>query len=480
MNGLDLIVLSPLIIIAATSVVSLLTIAFHRSHRVAFSITLIGNILALGVLPFTTANIPRQITPLIIIDAYAVFFIGLLLCGTIAVVLLTYTYLRTRPGRHEELYVLLVTASLGSAVLAAGSHFATLFLGLELLTVSLYVLIAYVRTDENTLEAGIKYLILAALSSAFLLFGMALLYSDSGTMQLDEIASLLKREGHAQNFTFLIGLALVFVGAGFKLAVVPFHMWTPDIYQGAPAPIGAFVATVSKGGMFALLLRYFAWADFAEYSVLFVLLVFVAVASMIVGNLLALLQNNVKRLLGYSSIAHFGYLLVALLAGGQHAGTAACVYLTAYFVTMIAAFGIISVLRKEEGEMQFLDSFRGLFWTHPWLAGIFTAVMFSLAGIPLTGGFVGKFYVVTAGIGSALWFLIMVLIATSVVGLYYYLRVVVTMAMDSKAKNDLTAVPTVSLAAGITLGLLTVLLVWIGIYPAPLIRIIQIAVSSIG
>jgi NADH-quinone oxidoreductase subunit N len=474
MSSGDLVALAPLIVVAAASIAILLAIAFYRNHRITAVITLIGLALAFITLPVVSAKAPRQITPLLILDSYALFYLGLLFAASFVVVLLSYGYLAGRPDNPEEFYLLVLLVTLGSAVLVASSHFVSLFLGLETLSVALYVLIAYLRTSERSIEAGIKYLILAAVSAAFLLFGMALVYADLGTMEFAQMASLSSGNNQAM---FLAGLAMIIIGVGFKLAVVPFHMWTPDVYEGAPAPVAAFVATVSKGAMFALLLRYFTELNIHSYGPLFLVFTLIAIASMFVGNLLALMQNNVKRILAYSSIAHLGYLLVAFLAGGSRGATAATFYLVAYFVTTLSAFGVITVLSGQKRDADRLDDYRGLFWRRPWLASLFTASLLSLAGIPLTAGFVGKFYVLAAGIGSALWLLVIILIANSVIGLYYYLRIVVAMFRDSP-KDISAAISSLSLAGSVALAGLTLLLVWLGVYPAPLIRVIQTMIES--
>ena len=220
---------------------------------------------------------------------------------------------------------------------------------------------------------------------------------------------------------------MILVGVGFKLAVVPFHMWTPDVYEGAPAPVTAYIATVSKGAVFALLLRYMLPVSGDTSSTLFLALAAVAIASMLAGNLLALRQDNVKRILAYSSIAHLGYLLVAFLATGQRAGVAVGFYLIAYFATTLVAFGVVSVLSTDERDAGLMLDYRGLGARRPWLAAIFTVALLSLAGMPLTMGFIGKFVIVTAGAGAALWALVIVLVVTSTIGLYYYTRLIIAM-----------------------------------------------------
>jgi len=274
-----------------------------------------------------------------------------------------------------------------------------------------------------------------------------------------------------------VGFALVVVGVGFKLAVVPFHFWTPDVYQGAPAPVAAFVATVSKGAMFALLLRYFIRLDLYRYASIVIAFSFVAGLSIVVGNLLALFQTNVKRVLAYSSIAHLGYLLVALLASGPRGASAVSFYLTAYFVTNLGAFGIVAHLSKSEEDAEELSTYQGLAWSNPWVAGVFTAMLLSLAGIPLTAGFVGKFFIVAAGAGSGLWTLLIVLVIGSIISFFYYLRIVI--AMFREVPSPAQSYPSFSLLGGIALSGLTLVLVWLGIYPTPLVGLLRAVTGAL-
>ena len=464
----DLAPLLPLMVIAVTPVIIMLVIAFYRSHTFSSLLTLAG--ITLAFITLFGEQGTRQVTSLLIMDDYALFFMGLIFAASFVVTLLSSGYLEGRRENIEEFYILLLLATLGSSVLAASSHFVSFFIGLEILSVSLYALIAYTR-NELSIEAGVKYLVLAAASSAFLLFGIALLYGETGTMDLSLMASRAGTQG-INSGMLLTGFALVLTGVGFKLGVAPFHMWTPDVYEGAPAPVTAFIATVSKGAMFALLLRYFIQVDIHAYPSLFGAVGFIAVVSMFVGNLLALLQNNVKRILAYSSIAHLGYLLVAFLAGGAMRVTAVTFYLTAYFITTLGAFGVVTVLSGKERDADAMDDYRGLFRHRPWLALIFSAMLFSLAGIPLTAGFIGKFYIVAAGAGSALWLLVITLVINSAIGLFYYLRIIVALYTQPAEKEVSPASP-LSLTGSLVLVVLTILLLWFGVYPEPLIEMIH-------
>jgi NADH-quinone oxidoreductase subunit N len=312
---------------------------------------------------------------------------------------------------------------LGAATLTISQHFISFFIGLELLSVSLYGLIAYLRNRNNAVEAGVKYLVLAALTSAFLLFGMALIYMDTGTMEFAAIAEKMSASDHSP-ILFFTGISMMLVAIGFKLALVPFHLWAADVYQGAPVPVTSFIATVSKIGVFAVLVRFAQAMHLQTYA--FAILIFAAIAiiSMIAGNILALRQQNIKRLLAYSSIAHLGYLLVAFLPGNEAGIEAGIFYLFAYSVTLLSAFGIITMLSTKQKDAEQLDVYRGLFWRSPLMAGVLTVALLSLAGIPLTAGFIGKFYVLGSGVQQHLWLPVIVLVLSSVIGLYYYLRII--------------------------------------------------------
>jgi NADH-quinone oxidoreductase subunit N len=476
MNTANFTALLPLIIVSCTIILVMLVIAFYRDHRITVGLTLMGLCLAVASLPNVASTTPRSVTPLLIIDAYALFYMGLIFFAAIAVAALSYSYLEMHGGHPEEFYLLLLTSTLGTAVLAASTHFASFFLGIEILSVSLYALAAYLRHRDRSIEAGVKYLILAAVSSAFILFGMALVYAEIGSMEFVAIASRMSAAG-VFRLPFLAGTGMIIVGVGFKLAVVPFHLWTPDVYEGAPAPVTAYIATVSKGAVFALLLRYFSRVDLHAYKSLIIIFTVVAISSMFAGNLLALLQTNVKRILAYSSISHLGYLLVTLLASGATATAAAGFYLTAYFITTLGAFGVVAVLSNKDRDADSMDDYQGLAQHQPWLAGIFTVMLLSLAGIPLTAGFMGKFFVVAAGVNSALWLLIIMLVINSVIGLFYYLRIIVVMYARPVAQVE--SEPNRTVSGHAVLAVLTILLVWLGVYPGTVIDVIQKTVQSL-
>jgi NADH-quinone oxidoreductase subunit N len=482
MTGTDLLALLPLLSVTLAALVVLLLIAFWRRHLAVNLVTCLGLTVALAALLSTAAVIPHDVMALLRADAFGLLYMALLLGASLVVAIQAYDYLNGRDTHPEEFYLLLLLATLGGLVLVMSTHFVTFFLGLEILSVAFYALLAYLRLDGRPLEAGVKYLLLAAASAAFLLFGMALLYAELGTMAFPRLAAELVAGDRMRSGLVLTGLAMIFIGVGFKLAVVPFHMWTPDVYEGAPAPATAFIATVSKGAVVALLLRFIMYTGVLAQAEVWLIVSLIAIASMFVGNLLALWQPNLKRLLAYSSIAHLGYVLVALLAGGPRAVEAVTFYVVAYVVTTLCAFGCVTVLSGKDTDADAPAVYQGLFWRRPGVAVVLSAALLSLAGIPATAGFVGKFYVLLAGIESALWVLVLLVVLNSAIGLFYYLRLLVIMyaaSMPATPPPPSPEVPAWSLASGIVLTALTLLLVWLGIYPLPFMAMIRLSVASL-
>jgi NADH-quinone oxidoreductase subunit N len=475
MNAHDATAILPLLILTAAPVAIMIVIAVKRVHALVFVLSAGSVAAALLAAASAAPQVPLEVSPLLVIDAYGLFLMGLVLLAGLFVLLMSYDYLRVREESREEYYLLILTAILGAAVLTASNHFVSFFLGLEVLSVSLYALIAYLRISRLCIEGGIKYLVLAAFSSAILLFGMALVYAHTGTLALPGTVRAMTAAGAGAPL-LTAGTVLILVGIGFKLAVVPFHMWAPDVYEGAPAPVAGLVATVSKGAVFSFLLRWFLQPGLTGGGTLDTVFTLSAVLSMFAGNLLALLQDNLKRLLAYSSIAHMGYLLVAFLASGPLRVTAAIFYLAAYFVTTLGAFGVITVLSAKDRDADTLDDYRGLFHRRPWVAGVFTGMLLSLAGIPLTAGFLGKFFMVSVGVDSSRWLLVASLVVTSAMGLFYYLRVLIAVYSPLQPSEG-HAVPVASLA-GVTLAILVFLLIGLGVYPGPLMNWILAATGK--
>ncbi len=463
--------LAPFVVISGTAVAVMLGIALKRNFELAFAMAACGIIASLLTLRMPWRDSPIQAGLLIWLDDYALFYMALLLSAGLAVLGFCYDYFKDREGQHEELPLLLLTALLGALVLVGSSHFASFFIGLELLGISLFALIGYPLNQARSLEAALKYLILSGVSSAFLLMGMALIYAQCGELYFSGIGRYIAGQQDI-NVTVLSGTLLIVAGLAFKLSLAPFHWWTPDVYEGAPAPITAFIATVSKSAVFVLLLRYFISSGSYSYAPLLNVFSVIAGLSIVGGNLLALLQNNVKRLLAYSSIAHMGYLLVALIAGGSIVVETFAFYLPAYCMTTIGAFGVVSVLSTAQTEADDMACYRGLFWRRPWLAATFTLMLLSLAGIPLTVGFIGKFYILTGASGSRLWGLLLAVIIGSGLGLYYYLRIVVAMSMHGETTATVKPFGRDRASTAI-LAVLTLLVLWLGVYPSLLVSVIH-------
>jgi NADH-quinone oxidoreductase subunit N len=472
MTEKDFLSLTPFLIIAIAPVVIMLVISILRNYRVVFWFSVLAFLAAFVSIFFILTSIPNTIGTLFIIDNYGLFFLGILLISALLVTFISYEYIKQLEGVREEYYIILFTSTLGAALLAIANHFVIFFLGIETLSISLYILIAFQKSKSNSIEAGIKYLILASVSSAFLLFGMALIYTASGTMQFTEIVKAFG-EGDQLSPLIISGFGMMMVGIGFKLALVPFHMWTPDVYQGAPAPVSAFVATVSKGAVMAILIRFFFSLKGFNNHYLFVTISGIAILSMFFGNILAIRQKNLKRLLGYSSIANMGYLIIILLVGTNRGIHASVFYLISYFITTIGAFGVISLLSSDKYEAENIEDYKGLFWRKPWIAIVLTLSLLSLAGIPLTSGFIAKFYVIFEGMKAGLLVLIISLLINSVIGLYYYLRVI-TALFSSVGDSKL---PELTSWGNITLAIIAISILVLGIYPGWLIDIIIRLVS---
>jgi NADH-quinone oxidoreductase subunit N len=486
MSKTELFALLPLINFTAVIVIVLLVIPFWRNLKVICTLSAVGLLVSMGSILSVSPLAPIQVTPLLIIDQFAFLFMTLIFLATFAVTLLAYDYLKDREGKQEEFFLLLLLAALGAIVLVCSSHFASFLLGLELLGISLYALISFPIKGLSTLEAALKYLILSGIASALMLFGTALIYAALGTLSFEQLGQGFYLDSGSDRLYITVGSALILAGIGFKLSLVPFHMWTPDVYQGAPAPVTAFVATVSKGAIFAILLRFFILTGAYQYSAILVGLSIVAILSMLVGNLLALMQSSVKRILAYSSIAQLGYLLVAFIAGGVAGGAslaieAASFFLVAYFITTLGAFGVVSIMSNvdKEHDVEDLASYEGLFWRRPFLATAFTAMLLSLAGIPLTVGFVGKFYIFAAGIQGALLLLIAVLIIGSGIGLFYYLRIVFAMSKRPAADAVVEQPAAVPFVGGFVMLTVTGTLLVLGVYPTPVIELINSMVRSL-
>jgi NADH-quinone oxidoreductase subunit N len=349
---------------------------------------------------------------------------------------------------------------------------------MELLGVALYALIAYPDRAVLPLEAAIKYLVLSGAASATMLFGFALLYAATGALGFTDIGTALQTRSGAAALQ-MAGAAMITVGLAFKMSLAPFHMWTPDVYEGAPSPVAGYLASVSKAAIFAVLLRFFIDARLHEYQALVNCIGLMAVLSMLLGNLLALQQDNIKRMLAYSSIAHMGYLVVVLIAATQPENRALAIeggvfYLVAYTATTLAAFALLSVISSQRTaqENARLASISGLFWHQPLLALLMTVALLSLAGIPLTAGFIAKFYIFSAAVSGLHWILLGTLVVGSALGIFYYLRAIFYMTRRVEEHHNQFAIDHVmrvrTLSCVLILGILL-----LGVVPQPLMNYIQ-------
>ena len=463
--------------------VVMIGVSIKRTHAVAAVLTIITLIVTIlsHILAYSSLGDGAiQITTLFKVDGVAYLFNILFLFAALVVAFLGSEFIGAHVRFKEEFYLLLLCATLGSLVLPAAVHFASLILGLEIIGISLYAMIAYPEKARPPLEAGLKYLVLSGVGSTALLFGMAMIYAGSGSMGF---ASSLPADGSMEaQYFYLIGNAFFWSGIAFKLSLVPFHIWTPDVYHGAPSVITGFLATVSKGAVFAVVFRYAVEGNVLDSGNVQFALILIACASMVIGNLLALLQTNLKRILAYSSIAHMGYLLIALLLIESNEALGyetVVVYLVGYFLMTLAAFGVISVLStNQERELDTIESVSGLFWRQPAAGAVLIVSAISLAGIPLTIGFVAKFYVFAAGIDGRMWALIGALVLGSAIGIYYYLRIVFTaIKKPSDEFGTISDIPWTGLGILSFLGLCMLVF---GIYPTPLIDLVQSVVQASG
>ena len=476
-NLQQLFALSPLMITGLTIALLMLCIAWRRSIDMAFFVTLVGLNLAL-ITQLALMVLPAQeITPLFIVDGHALFYSVLVLIAALATCTFARSWLKTYPDNREEFYLLLLIATSGGLVLAACRHLASLFIGIELLSLPMFGLVGYAYREQHSLEAGIKYMVLSAAATGFLLFGMALMYAQAGSLMFSDLGVMLA-SNPAHQPLLLAGLGMLLVGFGFKLSLAPFHLWTPDVYEGAPSPVAAFLATASKVAIFSALLRFYLLVPATDGQAMTWLLCILSVISILFGNLLAMLQTNIKRMLGYSSIAHFGYLLAVIIASRQEALSqeAAAVYLLMYLFTSLGAFGVVSLMSSpyRGRDADSLHSYRGLFWHRPYLTAVFTVMLLSLAGIPTTLGFIGKFYILSITVAAGLWWVMGAVVLGSALGLYYYLRVMVALYLREPAMQRRDAERDWALSVGGVVVILSALLVLLlGLYPQPLLELVQ-------
>jgi NADH-quinone oxidoreductase subunit N len=484
----DLQAIIPQILVSALAMIVLLADAMapKANPRRLAVISVVGLLVAIGVSLVTRPeNREPVLAGMVIADGYAHFFNILFMVSALLGVLLSVDYLEREGISHGEYYALLMLTTVGMMIMAAATDLIAIFLGLEVLSISLYILAGYQRDKLISEESALKYFLLGAFASAFFLYGIALIYGATGATNLNAIFRAFPHPaaGGGEWVLLLAGTALLIVGFGFKVAVVPFHVWTPDVYEGAPTSITAFMSVGAKAAGFAAFLRVFLTALPAVQAQAASVMGAIAALTMIVGNVVAIVQPNIKRLLAYSSIAHAGYLMVGLTAaalGAQRGVSSVLFYTFAYTVTNLGAFAVVLAFRRQGEEVLAVDDYAGLGFKYPTLGALMSLFMLSLAGIPPTVGFLGKLYLFTAAIetGQLTW-LVVLGVLTSVVSVYYYLRVIVVMYMaPAEAKTDETQLARSGyLYAGLGLtGLATLLF---GILPSGILQSAAAALESV-
>ncbi len=458
---------------AAIVIVILRSVVRHdpKVHEASMLIA-IGGVAASAVFTgiqwaFVHSNGPYQaLSGLVAVDGFAVFVKSVILGATLLALLLSGGYLRREHLESPEYFALMLCSATGMMLMASANDLVTIFLSLEILSIALYVLAAFDRRRLSSQEAGLKYFLLGSFSSAVFLYGIALVYGATGTTNLSGIARFLAKVVLLHDGVLFVGFALLLVGLGFKVAAAPFHMWTPDVYQGAPTPVTAFMAAATKAAAFAALLRIFVGA-FRLYEVDWRPAVFgLAVLSLLVGSIAAVVQTDVKRMLAYQSISHAGYVLIGVQAATDKGTSAALFYVCAYAVMATGAFAIVMLVARRGDDRHALTDYRGLASARPVLAGLLTLFLLAQAGVPLTGGFVAKLSVFSAAIDVGQYWLALVGMLAAVIGAFVYLRIVLAMYAPPDDETAL-ADPRIAVDAGtgVALTIAAGAVVFLGVVP---------------
>ncbi len=425
---------APIIAVVITVLLVMISITIKRSHVVTGTIAVAGLNIGLFTLIGQMAGVVSRgsMTPtaeqMFVMDNFAQFNMVVIFICALACCTLAYAYLANLNDNKDEMYLLLLLSTAGALLMVCAQHMAAFFMSLELLSVPLYGLLSYTYLRNKSLESGLKYLVLSAAASATILMGMAFIYAEVGTLSFKPISMMLANIFESP--MLVLGTAMMVFGIGFKLSAAPFHTWTPDVYEGAPAPIATYLASVSKVAMMALAIRFLIDSALLVLPAVQMLLLVMATLSILVGNLLAVRQTSLKRLLGYSSISHMGYVLVVIVSIGAAADSISSMYMAVYALTSIGAFGVVTLMSSPyrlAGEADDLSHYQGLFWRRPVLTAVMTIMMLSLAGVPLTAGFITKLFAILAAVQGTNWFLAAMIILGSGIGLFYYLRVMLTL-----------------------------------------------------
>lgn len=429
---------------------------------------------ALALVPFRNVQVEVS-NGLIAVDRFALFFKIIFLLAALMTVLMSSRYLEIEGASTGEYYFLILCSTLGMMVMAGGIDLITAFIGLETMAISFYILAGFIKPNPRSNEAAVKYFLLGAFSLGILLYGMSLLYGLSGTTNLRAMASVFA--GQPRDLRLVLAVVLIVAGMGFKIAAVPFHMWAPDVYEGSPTPVTAFLSVGSKAASFAMLLRIFLEglpSMDADWRLLFEAL---AIVTMTAGNIAALTQTNLKRMLAYSSIAHGGYLLIGVVAGTERGIAAMMIYLFVYAFMQLGAFGVIVLMRRQDVIGDELKDLSGLHFRRPFAAFAMLLFMLSLGGIPPTAGFMGKFWLFSAAIESGYNWLAVIGVLNSAISLYYYVRVVVFMYLK---KETAGSEPVMSPALTLTLAAAVAATLLLGVYPRALFEAAEASARTLG
>jgi len=468
--------LAPLLALVGGALVLLLvsTLTTAKPPRGAYAIiTVLAAVFAIGsaMAIWDRVTDPSQgpyaaVAGALSIDGFTVFLTIVIAVGVALAAMLCDDYLRREGLDGPELYVLLLLAAAGGLVMAMANDLIVLFLGLESLSIALYVAAGFHRRRASSREAAMKYFVLGAFSSAFLLYGIALVYGATGSTNLVKISAFLSHNVLEREGLLLAGFALLLVGLGFKVSAVPFHVWTPDVYQGAPTPVTAFMASASKAAAFAALLRVFVTTFYAQRVDWQPLIAGLAVATLVVGAVLAIVQSDVKRMMAYSSISHAGFILVGVQVASARGTSSALFYLLAYTFLIVGTFGVATVVGRRGDAAHAITDYRGLGSRRPGLALVFTVFLLAQAGVPLTTGFLAKFYVINAAVEARSYWLAIVAMLSAVVSAFLYLRVVVAMYMSEPgAAADADGRLQIPAGAGIALALAVAFTLVVGVVP---------------
>jgi NADH-quinone oxidoreductase subunit N len=463
----DLAATAPLTIVSLTALVALLITAFvQRSSKLLLWVSVAGLAAALAAAIVALGDRGFAYGGMVTVGGYASFLAVVFCVSGILSMLFSAGYLSTHGIEKGEYYVLMLLAIVGMILMASAADLVMFFLGLELMSVCFYVLAGFSRSNLLSNEAGLKYFLLGAFATGFLLYGIALLYGSTGSTSIPVV--IASAAGRAGEPLFLIGLALLLIGLAFKVAAVPFHMWVPDVYEGAPTTVTGFMSTGGKAAAFSAFLLLFAPTVVGTIVSVREVLAGIAVLSMVVGNVIAIAQTNVKRMLAYSSIAHAGYLLVGIVAGNAAGQNGVLFYLLAYTIMNVAAFGIVSILETREGNHLTFEEYEGLSTRQPLLAALMALFMFSLAGIPPFAGFFGKYYVFAGAVQAGYTWLAIVGVVMSVVSAYYYLRLSMVMYFREGVPGLTSPAPALAMVA-LVLSALGV--VGLGLFPSAIVRL---------